>query len=202
MTDIAKHDENRVPSLLGLSSVDGLSIATAYINPSTHRLLVDLNVSDVTAINGLKDGAVVDADTQGFMALGTDGSNYQVFKVETDGRITTSLGRTLISERISNTDGTSTAFTNFSAVASTYNFITSIVVYNSSATGGYIDFRDGTAGAVLWTMPIPALGGSTMANSFPIFKTSANTVLAFDVSGALTTVYISISGYQSTSVNG
>jgi hypothetical protein len=104
----------------------------------------------------------------------------------------------LISERVSNTDGSSTAFTNFAAVASTKNVITSIVAFNSSASAGYIDFRDGTAGSILYTVPIPAGGGAVLpASSTPYFKTSANTALAFDVSAALSTVYISVSGFQS-----
>lgn len=104
----------------------------------------------------------------------------------------------ITSERVSNTNGTSTAFTNFGATASTYNYIRAITVYNSSATAGYVDFRDGTSGTVLWTIPLPAGGGATLALDAPIFRTSANTALAYDVSGALSTVYISVSGYRST----
>jgi len=104
----------------------------------------------------------------------------------------------LISERVTDTSGTSTAFTNFGATASTRNYVTAIVVYNSSATAGTIDFRDGTGGAVLWTVPIPATGGAVISNGgAPLFRTSANTALAYDVSGALTTVTISISGFKS-----
>lgn len=104
----------------------------------------------------------------------------------------------LVSERVTDTSGTSTAFTNFGAVASTRNYITAIVVYNSSATAGTIDFRDGTAGSVLFTVPIPATGGAVITNGgCPLFRTSANTALAYDVSGALTTVTISISGFKS-----
>lgn len=104
----------------------------------------------------------------------------------------------LISERVTNTDGNSTALTNFGATASTRNYVTAIVVYNSSATAGTIDFRDGTAGSVLFTVPIPATGGCVIANGgMPLFKTSANTALAFDVSGALSTVTISLSGFKS-----
>jgi len=102
------------------------------------------------------------------------------------------------SERVSDTGGSSTAFSNFGATASTYNYIRAITVYNSSATAGYVDFRDGTAGTILWTMPLPAGGGATLALDAPIFKTSANTALAYDVSGAISTVYISVSGYRST----
>jgi hypothetical protein len=104
----------------------------------------------------------------------------------------------LLSERVTDTGGTSTAFSNFGAVASTRSYITAIVVYNSSATAGTIDFRDGTAGSVLFTVPIPAGGGCVIANGgMPLFRTSANTALAYDVSGALTTVTISVSGVKS-----
>jgi hypothetical protein len=104
----------------------------------------------------------------------------------------------LISERVTNTDGTSTAFSNFGAVANTRSYITAISVYNSSATDGYIDFRDGTAGSVLFTVPIPTLSGCVVAmGGTPLFRTTANTALAYDVSGALSTVYISVSGFKS-----
>jgi hypothetical protein len=104
----------------------------------------------------------------------------------------------LVSERVSNTDGASTAFSNFGSTANTRNVVTAIVLWNSSATAGYVDFRDGTAGSILFTVPIPAGGGAVLpAGATPYFKTSANTALAFDVSAALTTVYISISGFRS-----
>lgn len=103
----------------------------------------------------------------------------------------------LLSERLSNTDGTSTASTVFGATASTRNVITGYSVYNSSATAGYLDFRDGTAGAILWTVPLPATGGANFAIPSGIFKTTANTALAIDTSAALTTVYISITGFKS-----
>jgi hypothetical protein len=104
----------------------------------------------------------------------------------------------LLSERVTDTGGSSTAFSNFGATASTRNVITAIVVYNSSATAGFVDFRDGTAGSVLFTVPIPAGGGCVLpAGATPYFKTTANTALAYDVSGAITTVYISVSGFKS-----
>lgn len=104
----------------------------------------------------------------------------------------------LISERVSDTGGTSTAFTNFSAVSGTKNYITAIHAFNTSASAGYVDFRDGTGGAILYSVIVPAGGGCVLPGSTtPYFKTSANTALAYDVSGALSTVYISISGFQS-----
>ncbi len=106
----------------------------------------------------------------------------------------------LISERVSNTDGASTAFTNFAAVASTKAYITGITVFRTDAatTTAYVDFRDGTAGSVLWSLPLPPNGGAVLpVGAVPYFKTSANTALAFDVSTALTTVYISVTGFYS-----
>lgn len=103
----------------------------------------------------------------------------------------------IISERIADTSGTSTAFTNFGAVAGARNYVRAIHVYNSSATDGFVDFRDGVAGAVLFTAAAPAGGGMTLACDTPLFRTSVNTALAYDVSAAITTVYINVSGHQS-----
>jgi len=102
----------------------------------------------------------------------------------------------ILSERISNTDGAATAFTTFDAGgAGIHNYVTTIIVHNSSATDGYIDIRDGVAGAVLMTIPLPTLGGAVINLPVPL-KGAANTALAYDVSGALSTVYISLVGYQ------
>lgn len=106
----------------------------------------------------------------------------------------------LLSERVSDTGGSSTAFTNFSAVASTKNYITGATVYRTDAgtSLAYVDFRDGTAGSILWSLPLPPNGGAVLpAGAVPYFRTSANTALAYDVSAALTTVYISVTGFQS-----
>lgn len=106
----------------------------------------------------------------------------------------------LVSEAVSNTDGASTAFSNFGATASTRNYITSIHVFRTDAgtTPIYVDFRDGTAGSVLYRVIVPAGGGAVLpASATPYFRTSANTALAYDVSAATTTVYISVSGFRS-----
>lgn len=119
-----------------------------------------------------------------------------------DGILVTKVGATngdIIAERIADTTGTSTEFTNFSAVAATRNYVTSLHIYNSSASAGFVDIRDGAAGAVLFTAAAPAGGGMTIANAVPFIRSSANTALAYDVSGALTTMYINIAGFQSKS---
>jgi hypothetical protein len=106
----------------------------------------------------------------------------------------------LISEAVSDTAATSTAFTNFGATASTRSYITAVHVFRTDAgtTPIYVDFRDGTAGSVLYRMVIPAGGGAILpAGATPYFRTSANTALAYDVSTATTTVYISVTGFKS-----
>ena len=148
--------------------------------------------------NPVKIGARAETSPKG-ITLVADGDRTDIL-ADADGIQMVKIGTSnadLISERIADTGGTSTAFTNFSAVASTKNYVHSIHIYNSSATAGFVDFRDGAAGAVLFTAAAPAGGGMSIASAIPLFKTTANTALAYDVSGALTTVYISISGYQS-----
>jgi hypothetical protein len=106
----------------------------------------------------------------------------------------------IITEAISNTDGASTATTNFAATASARNYITALTVFrtDTATTLSYIDFRDGTGGAVLYRVPLPPAGGAVLSNGGePLFYTTANTALAFDVSTALTTVYISLTGFKS-----
>ena len=65
----SKRDENRIPTLLAVSNVDGITPITLFADPVTHRLLVDLpagagtvtSVSVVTA-NGIS-GSVATATT-------------------------------------------------------------------------------------------------------------------------------------------
>lgn len=99
-------------------------------------------------------------------------------------------------ERVTDTGGTSTAFTTFGATASQRNYITTITVYNSSTTQGFLDLRDGAAGSVIYTIPLPALGGATINFPVPLRQPTVNTALAYDVSAAITTAYISVVGFK------
>jgi hypothetical protein len=103
----------------------------------------------------------------------------------------------IIVTRVTDTGGTSTAFTAFGAVASQRNYITTITVYNSSTTNGFLDLRDGTGGTVIYTIPLPALGGATISFQVPLRQPTVNTALAYDVSAAITTIYISAVGFKS-----
>lgn len=106
-------------------------------------------------------------------------------------------GADIIWERISNTNGTSTALSSFGAVANVRNYITTIVAFNDSTTNGYVDIRDGTGGTILLTLPLPAKGGAMFQPILPLRQPTTNTALAYDVSAPLTTVYLSFGGYQS-----
>lgn len=104
----------------------------------------------------------------------------------------------LLVERVSNTDGASTALTTFGAPgAGVRNYVTTIIVHNAHATtNGYLDIRDGTAGSVLMTIPLPATGGAIIPLPVPMRQPTANTALAIDVSAAISTIYVTLVGFQ------
>jgi hypothetical protein len=93
------------------------------------------------------------------------------------------------------TDGSSTSVL-ASPGAGIRNYITSISIANSSATFVTVDLRDGTAGAVLWTVPVPATGG--VVYTFPVpLKFSAATAVAADPSASASTITVSVLGFKS-----
>lgn len=103
----------------------------------------------------------------------------------------------VISERVTNTNGTSTNFTgSFAATSGQRSFVTVVAIKDTSGTGGYVDFRDGSGGAILFTVPFGADGVVMGNGSAPLFATSSGTALAYDVSEGLTTVIISVTGVK------
>jgi hypothetical protein len=190
----------RDDALTTLTPVDGDYVALRtdatgqlWVNPQGN---VAHDIAD--AGNPIKLGLKAKTSPKG-LTLVADNDRTDAY-ADLDGIQITKIGTAnsdLISERVADTGGTSTAFTNFSAVASTRNYVTAIAVFNTSASACSVDFRDGAAGAVLWTMYCPAGGGSVITSAIPLFKTTAATALAYDVSGAITTCYINVSGFQS-----
>lgn len=69
----AEHDGNFVPSLLGVSSADGVTVVPIYANPTTHRLLVDSGGggSGITSING-------DTTALQTLSTGTTGTDFTI----------------------------------------------------------------------------------------------------------------------------
>ena len=174
-----------------LTSIIALLPSSLGQKARASSLAVTLSSEDVTALTppaAITGFATSTLQTTGNTSLSTIATN--------------TTRPTLISERTSNTDGASTAFTNFGALASNFNYIFAISVFRTDAgtTPIYIDFRDGTAGSVLYSVVLPPNGGAVMANHWqaPLFRTSVNTALAYDVNAATTSVFISMSGFRST----
>lgn len=208
-----------------ITAGSGTKIDTRTVGPSTdeHRQVMCIGdpstaaqVASVSATNGvyivgdLADGATDSGSNPVKMGAWAE-QNLASSAVVADGQRTnvhadidgvlyvkplTSFGDIIVT-RVTDTGGTSTAFTAFPATASRRNFVSTITVYNSSTTQGFLDIRDGTAGTILYTIPLPALGGATINFPVPLRQTTANTALAYDVSAAITTIYISVVGFQS-----
>ena len=180
-------------------------------DPSTAAQVAAVSAQNAIQITGdLADGTT-DSGTNPIKIGAWAEQNLASSAVVTDGQRTnihadidgvlymkpcTSYGDIIVT-RVTDTAGTSTAFTAFPATASRRNYLSTITVYNSSTTSGFLDIRDGTAGTILYTIPLPALGGATINFPVPLRQTTVNTALAYDVSAALTTVYISAVGFQS-----
>lgn len=75
-------------------------------------------------------------------------------------------------------------------------YLTSVTISNSSATDVTVDLRDGTAGTVKWTFPVPQAGGVTHTFNPPL-PFSANTIIAADPSASASTVTVSLNGFKS-----
>lgn len=174
------------------------SVAQATASSLNAQVVGDVADDSVDAGNPVKIGAYAEANPS-TSVLVADADRVNIH-ADIDGILLskpfTSYGDILV-ERVTNTDGASTALTTFGATVGARNFITMISLYNSSTTNGFVDIRDGTAGTVLLTLPLPANGGSVLNLTLPLRQTTANTALAFDVSAALTTVYLSFIGFKS-----
>lgn len=93
------------------------------------------------------------------------------------------------------TDGSSTSVIS-AAGAGVKIYVTEVTIANSSASNVTVDLRDGTAGSVKWTFPVPAGGGVVKTFSTPL-PFSANTAVAADPSAAASTITVSILGFKS-----
>lgn len=102
---------------------------------------------------------------------------------------------------ISTNSATASNFAAFTNAGGLTNYITAYSVFNTSSTSIFVDLRDSSSGPVLWSIPAPAnatnFGGANLANGgMPLFKTTASTHLAYDLSAAVSSVYLSISGFR------
>lgn len=184
----------------GAKGATVLRVVSATDDPIISAIAGNVAHDAADSGNGSKISAKAETSLKG-ITLVADADRTDLY-ADNDGvqfvKLNTSFAD-LITERVSNTDGASTAFSNFSAVASTRNYVTNLAIFRTDAGTSqiYVDFRDGTAGSILYSVPIPAGGGCVINSPFPFIKTSAATALAFDVSAATSTVFISAAGFQS-----
>lgn len=183
-----------------IGDVDIASIAAGTVTIGSVGSIGTVPHDGVDSTSPIKIGFKAESSPKG-ITLVADGDRTDAYS-DLDGIQLVKLGTAnadLINESISDTGGSSTAFTQFSAVASTKNYVCGYSAFRTDAgtSLAYIDLRNGTAGAVIWRIPLPPNGGSNLASAIPICSTSANTALAYDVSSALTTVYLSVFGFQS-----
>jgi hypothetical protein len=94
------------------------------------------------------------------------------------------------------TDGSSTSVI-ASQGAGVKTYITSVVIANTSATAVTVDIRDGAAGSVKLTLPVPAdTAGVVFSLPVPL-PFSAATAVCADPSAAASTVTVSLVGFRS-----
>lgn len=172
----AGRDQNFVPTLLGVSNVDGTTPITVYADPTTHRLLVDTasgtgtvtTVSVVTA-NGFA-GTVANATTTPAITLSTTITGI----LKGDG--------TAISQATAGTDYTALAFKTYSvsgqsdivadSAADTFTFVagTNITLTTNAGTD---------------TLTINAAGGDTLTVGTTTIASGNSTRILYDNAGVL-----------------
>ena len=94
------------------------------------------------------------------------------------------------------TDGSSTSVI-AAAGSGVKVYVTSVIIANSSATAVTVDIRDGAAGTVKATFPVPPDGGGVV-HAFQVpLPFSANTAVCADPSAAASTVTVTLLGFKS-----
>lgn len=94
------------------------------------------------------------------------------------------------------TDGASTSII-ASAGAGIKNYITTAIVSNTSATAVEVDLRDGAAGTVKATLPVPANTSGVVCNLPVPLPFSAATAVCADPSSAQSTITVTLIGFKS-----
>jgi hypothetical protein len=182
-----------------IGDVDVTSITGVTMSNAAIQTTGDEAHDAVDAGNPIKIGAYATASVEGLTEVAeADRTNLVA---DLNGVLITRQDvapQELISTSQSVTTTTSTAATNFGAPgAGKHNYITSVTIFNSHAsTNTHVLLQDGSGGTTRWVLPAPATGGVTHNFSPPLKQTTANTALYFAAGAAVTTIYVSIAGYQ------
>lgn len=140
------------------------------------------------AIAGLSGAALVAAADRTDLYAGTDGALI----------IRPHCGlEDLVSGVAAITDGSSTSVI-AAGGAGVKNYVTGFIIANTSATPVTVDIRDGAAGTVKATIPVPANYLGAISNfSAPLGGFTANTAVYADPSAAASTVTVTLIGFKS-----
>jgi hypothetical protein len=167
----------------GSAAVEGALAADAALagNPVRVGVRARSTISGVTAVT-TNDVTELNADVDGTLLT----------------RAQIPLSASLVT-RVADTSGSATNFTQLNATTLLRNYVTSIHVYNNGATSVYVDLRNGSGGAIIWSQGAPVKAPSSHYFSPPLRQPSTNTALAYDTSAAIggSGVLINVTGFQS-----
>lgn len=198
----------------GSKTVIDQATGAGVVNTGTQRVTLasdDPAVTDLAAIEVLLTGIAHDSADSGnphkIGAVATaslnGGTNVAAgdrtnLKAGLDGALLVregSLEDIVTATPIAITDGSSTSL--IAAQGSGIKvYVTDITICNTSASAVTVDIRDGAAGAVKWTFPVPAGGGVTHSFKTPVAFT-ANTAVCADPSASASTITVSACGFVS-----
>lgn len=102
----------------------------------------------------------------------------------------------LLSGTATITDGSSTSVL-ASAGAGVKNYVTSVIIANDSATAVTVTLRDGAAGSVKATFPVPANTSGVVCNLPVPLGFSAATAVCADPSASASSIYVTLIGFKS-----
>lgn len=154
----AKRDENFVPTLIAVSSVDGVTPVDLWADPVTHRLLVSLASGDGT----VTEVSVVTAN--GFAGSVADPTTTPAITISTTVNAPVLAGNGTAIAAATTTGTGSTVVLNNSPV-----FVDDITIGVASSATGSILFKGTTSGTVTlsvadaagtWTMKLPTSAGT------------------------------------------
>ena len=194
-TDVS--DANPMP-IGGNTVKDGSGTAYSLLLDSDGHLQID-------AVTSQGDVAHADADAGNPVKIGARASSAEPSAVANADRV--NLIADLVGKLITlpyanpenfvsgtaNAADTSDTAVLAAAGAGVRNYVTSIVVHNSSATDAYVTVKDGSTGKLV--VPAPANSGATHTLPVPL-RGTANTAVNFAASTAVTTMYVSMVGYK------
>jgi hypothetical protein len=173
-----------------LSDATGLLISSTQLDPVVAHDAVDSGSPykfGAKAIAGLSGATLVAAADRTNLYAGLDGALIT--------RPHCGL-EDLISGVAAITDGSSTSVI-ASAGAGVKNYITSVMIANTSATAVTVDLRDGAAGSVKATLPVPANTSGVVTNWPVPLGFSAATAVCADPSAAASTITVTLLGFKS-----